>query len=184
MLITMQYYRILGVFLLLVVGQSFADTMGNYMKIADNIPKMEVTADPQAQAWARSARNVLYITNEEIAETMTQANILATKENGKPLYCLPAGVTLNALTLKDLIAQTFKTLASQKVGQENLSVSEVAWIAVRQQYPCAGAVKTLEPATIAQENREPTQIEKNHLQEDGMAMQHASAEEALEGKIK
>ena len=51
-----------------------ADTMGNYMSIAGNIPLMEIKADPQAQAWARSARNILILTSESIIESLNLAN--------------------------------------------------------------------------------------------------------------
>lgn len=112
-----------------------ADTIKNYMNIANNIPQMEVKADPQAQAWARSARHVLTITCESIEETITQANELA-KRQGKPIFCLPPGVQLNSLTLNELIQQTYKEISSQQSDKDSMTVSQVAWLGVSKQYPC------------------------------------------------
>lgn len=98
---------------------------------------MEMKADPQAQAWARSARNILIITNESIAETLTQANELA-KSQGKQLFCLPPSVTLNAETLTNLIQQTYREISSQQSDKDKMTVSQVAWLAVTKNYPCQG----------------------------------------------
>lgn len=119
-----------------------ADTIKNYMGIANNIPQMEVKADPQAQAWARSARHVLTITCESIEETMMQANEEA-KKQGNPIFCLPPGKQLNSITLNDLIQQTYKELTSQQSDKDSLTVSQVAWLGVSKQYPCQNnAAKT------------------------------------------
>jgi hypothetical protein len=112
-----------------------ADTINNYMDIATNIPQMEIKADPQAQAWARSARHVLTITCESIAETLTQANDAATAQ-GKPLFCLKSGVTLNSVMLNELIQQTYKELSSQQSDKEKMTVSQIALLGVSTQYPC------------------------------------------------
>lgn len=112
-----------------------ADTMDHYMNIANNIPQMEMKADPQAQAWARSARNVLIITSESIAETLTQANESA-KSQGKALFCLPPGSSLNAITLNELIQQTYREISSQQSDKDKMTVSQVAWLAVSKKYPC------------------------------------------------
>lgn len=112
-----------------------ADTIDNYMNIANNIPQMELKADPQAQAWARSARHVLDVTSESIAETITQANDLA-KSQGKPLFCLPANVSLNAATLNGIIQQTYKEISSQQSDKDKMTISQVAWLGVTKNYPC------------------------------------------------
>ncbi len=45
------------IFLFLMVSVStYADTIDHFINIANNIPQMEMKADPQSQAWARSAR--------------------------------------------------------------------------------------------------------------------------------
>lgn len=112
-----------------------ADTIDNYINISNNIPQMEMKADQQSQAWARSARNVLIITSESIAETLMQSNELA-KSQGKPLFCLPANVNLDATTLNTLIIQTYKDIPSQQSDKDKMTVSQVAWLGVTKSYPC------------------------------------------------
>ncbi len=122
-----------------VCGILHADTIDNYMKIADNIPQMEIKADPQAQAWARSARHVLTITCESIAETMIQANQEAGNQ-GKPMFCLPEGVQLNSIVLNELIQQTYKELSSQQSDKNKMTVSQIAWLGISKKYPCQQAI--------------------------------------------
>lgn len=122
--------------LFFISGLVHADTINNYMSIANNIPQMEIKADPQAQAWARSARHVITITCESIAETMTQANEVA-KSQGKPIFCLPPGIQLNPMVLNDLIQQTYKELSSQQSDKDKMTVSQVAWLGVNKQYACS-----------------------------------------------
>ncbi len=114
-----------------------ADTIDHYMNIANNIPKMEMKADEQAQAWARSARNVLAITCESILETMMEMNNIAGQQ-GKPLFCPSNDAALNAQTLNQLIQQTAKEMSSMETQQKPMTVSQVAWIAVKKQFPCNG----------------------------------------------
>ncbi|KTD55385.1 hypothetical protein [Legionella quateirensis] len=113
----------------------YADTINNYMNIANNIPQMEIKADPQAQAWARSARHVLNITCESIAETLIQANESA-KSLGKPIFCLPPGKQLNSITLNELIQQTYKEISSQRSDKDTMTVSQIALLGVSKQFPC------------------------------------------------
>lgn len=120
---------------LLAAHQAYSDTMEHYMNIVNNIPKMEMNADPQAQAWARSARNVLAITTESIAETLLEANANA-KNQGQPLFCLPNGTQLNTMTLDGIIQQTYKEISSQQSDKQKMSVSQVAWMGVRKNFPC------------------------------------------------
>lgn len=127
--------RILLICFLSLCSNLYADTINNYMNIANNIPQMEIKADPQAQAWARSAHHVLTITCESIAETITQANETA-KSQGKPIFCLPQGVQLNAANLNDLIQQTYKEISSQQSDKDKMTVSQIAWLGVSKKYPC------------------------------------------------
>lgn len=127
--------RIILVFLSLISSSVYADTINNYMNIVNNIPQMEMKADQQAQAWARSARHVITITCESIAETMLQAN-QAAQNAGKPIFCLPVGVSLNAPFLNDLIQQTYRDLSSQQSDKDKMTVSQIAWLGVGQKYPC------------------------------------------------
>src|SRR3990167_3802761 len=113
-----------------------ADTINNYMNIVNQIPQMELKADPKAQAWARSARTVLALTNETLAETLIQANEIA-KHQGKPFFCLPPSVTLNEITLNNLIVQTYNNISSQQSDKDKMTVSQIAWLSVIQTYPCS-----------------------------------------------
>lgn len=126
-------YLLIG--LIFIFGNAHADTINNYMSIATNIPQMEIKADPQAQAWARSARHVLTITCESIAETLIQANETA-KSQGKPLFCLPQGTQLNSINMNELIQATYKEISSQRSDKDTMTVSQVALLGISKQYPC------------------------------------------------
>lgn len=119
----------------LVTFSTQADTIDHYMNIANNIPRMEMKADPQSQAWARSARTVLTLTSESIAETLLLSNETA-KQIGKPLFCLPAGTALNAINLNELIQQTYREISSQQSDKNKMTVSQVALLGLKKQYPC------------------------------------------------
>ncbi|MCC5792258.1 MAG: phosphatase [Legionellaceae bacterium] len=121
---------------LFLVLPAHSDSIANYMNIANAIPKMEIKADSQSQAWARSARNVLTITSESIAETILQANALARK-NGRPLFCPPDTFTLNATNMDAIIKQQYQSLQSQSSGGEKMSVSDIAWQGLIKQFPCS-----------------------------------------------
>lgn len=121
--------------LVFINSLAHADTINNYMDIANNIPQMEIKADPQAQAWARSARHVITITCESIAETLLQANEAA-KNQGKPIFCLPHGTQLNSVMLNELIQQTYKELSSQQSDKDKMTVSQIALLGISKQYPC------------------------------------------------
>lgn len=112
-----------------------ADTIENFMNIANRIPQMEIKADPQAMAWARSARIVLEMTCESIAETMIQANEAA-KNAGKPLFCMPASAKLEGSMLNTLIQNTYRDIPSQQSDKNAMTVSQVAWLAVNKNYSC------------------------------------------------
>ncbi len=114
-----------------------ADTIGRYMNIANNIPKMEMKADKQSHIWARSARTVLSLTSESIAETLMLVNATA-EEQGKPMFCLPAGISLNAMMLNELIQQTYREITSQESDKNNMTVSQIALMGVTRKYPCTG----------------------------------------------
>lgn len=126
---------LLAIILTIVSLGAWADTMDHYMNISNQIPQMQMKADEQAQAWARSARAVLTITNETVAETLSQANELAAKQ-GKHLFCLPAGVQLNAVTLEEIILNTYKEISSQQSDKDKMTVSQLAWLGVMKTYPC------------------------------------------------
>ncbi len=140
-----------------------ADTIDNYMSIASNIPQMEMKADQQSQTWARSARNVLTITDETIAETLIQANELA-KSQGKPLFCLPANTSLDAATLNSVIQQTYKEISSQQSDKDKMTVSQIAWLGVVKKFPCQQEANTLgQLVPGVQQNTFSNQMKQNPL---------------------
>ena len=132
----------------LLSGSLHADTIDYYMNIANRITQMEIKADLQAQAWARSAHHVLTITSESIAETMIEANEVASNQ-GKPIFCLPEGISLDSVLLNDLIQQTYKEISSQQSDKDKMTVSQIAWIGVAKQYPCKNNVAHQEMAQVA-----------------------------------
>ncbi|MFT4058678.1 MAG: phosphatase [Legionella sp.] len=140
--------RIFLTFFILIAHYGHADTIRSYMGIANQIPQMEVKADPQAQAWARSARHVLTITSESIAETIIQANEIA-KKQGNPIFCLPPGVQLNSLQLNDLIQLTYKEMTNEATDKDAMTVSQVAWVGVTKNYPCKNNIAHQEMAHVA-----------------------------------
>jgi len=138
----MKCQKLLTVFCCLFSYLLHADTMDHFMNISNQIPQMEMKADPQAQAWARSARSVLIITSETVAETLVQANQAAEKQ-GQPLFCLPAGMVLDAATLQNIILQTYNNLSSQQSDKDKMTVSQMAWLGVMKAYPCNQGVQNI-----------------------------------------
>jgi hypothetical protein len=123
------------VFLLAISITSFADTIDHFMNIANNIPQMEMKADPQSQSWARSARTVLILTSESIAETLLLANETASQQ-GAALFCVPNGTQLTGTNLNELIQQTYREISSQQSDKNSMTVSQVALLGLKKQYPC------------------------------------------------
>jgi hypothetical protein len=112
---------------------AMSDTIGNYMRIASQIPQMEMKATPDAQAWARSARNVLAITTESIAETLN--SLLATKTSRSSLmFCLPEGSVLTASSLNEIIQAYYKKHTDTVI--DGMSVSQYSIVALKDVYPC------------------------------------------------
>lgn len=137
--------RIMLVWLLTTVS-AWADTIERYMNIVNNIPQMEMKADPQSQAWARSARNILALTSESIAESLTLANETATRA-GSPFYCLPANAQLSADDVNNLIQQTYREISSQASDKDNMTVSQVALLGISKKYPCVSQKQSTLAAT-------------------------------------
>jgi len=156
------FARILGISCLIFSNISHADTIGRYMNIANNIPKMEMKADRQAHIWARSARTVLSLTSESIAETLILANASAA-EHGAPLFCLPAEVSLNAMMLNELIQETYREISSQSSDKNNLTVSNIAWIGVTHKYPCNHDDVSAKSTANPNQARKPTTTSMGHM---------------------
>jgi len=127
------------IFLLVVLTAissfSMADTMDHFMNIASNIPKMEMKSDPESQAWARSARNILILTSENVLESLSLANESAAT-GGHPLFCMPSSTKLSAEQMNELIQQTYSNLPGSKNEKDKMSVSKVALAGLTKQYPC------------------------------------------------
>ncbi len=138
--------RIIYICLLLSAG-AYADTIDHYMNIATKIPQMEMKADPESQAWARSARTVLILTSESISETLLLLNDTA-KQHGTPLFCLPIGEQLSAATVNELIQQTYKDIYSQQSDKDKMTVSQVALLGISNKFPCLQKTATNKPQAM------------------------------------
>ena len=129
-----------GAYLLLFVLNTgvkvSADTMDHYMGIVNKIPKMEIKADGQAQIWAKSARNVLILTCESVAESLKIANEAASKQD-RPFFCLPATTNLDGAMLHELVQQTYREISSQASDKSKMTISEVALVGLKKTYPCS-----------------------------------------------
>jgi hypothetical protein len=132
-------------FLILISANSYADTIAHYMEIANNIPRMEMKADEQAQTWARSARNVILLSSESIWESLNIANQTQAK-NGTPLFCVPNPSMITAESMADLIQYTYESLNGQ--DKEHLTVAQVALMGLQKKYPCAPSTNNQPSVTI------------------------------------
>lgn len=127
--------KLLGIFLYFITSYVNADTIEHYMNIVNNLPQMEMKADSDSQAWARSARNILMLTSETVAESLILANKESEKK-GSPLFCLPAGEKLSNSAVNELIKNTYMTISSAPQDKNQMSVSQVALLGMQKQYPC------------------------------------------------
>ncbi len=118
-----------------ITANASADTIDHYMNIVNNLPQMEMKADSDSQAWARSARNVLMLTSETIAESLVLANQEAEKK-GTPLFCMPAGEKLSNSEINELIQNTYRGISSKLQDKNQMTVSQVALAGMKKQYPC------------------------------------------------
>ena len=136
----MRFPKVVGLFLgaFVMTYGAMADTMDHYLGIVNNIPKMEIKADGQAQIWARSARNVLLLTCESVAETLVVANVAAAHQ-GVPLFCLPGTVILDGSLVHDIVQQTYRDISSQENDKSKMTVSQVALLGLIKSYPCTPA---------------------------------------------
>lgn len=116
----------------LIANLSFADTIGQYMTVANNINRMEMKADAEAQAWVRSARNVLLLTSESIWESLSIANDNANHQ----LFCVAKDTNISAETMTDLIKSSYQQLNMPESEKSQLTVAKVALLGLQQKYPC------------------------------------------------
>jgi hypothetical protein len=130
---------LLGLFLYLFsYSMIFADTIDHYMNIANGIPQMEMKADSQSQAWARSARNILVLTSESIIESLILANEEA-KKHGYSLFCIPPATQITAEQANALIQQTFKESNFTPAEKNKLTVSQIALSGLAKKFPCSSS---------------------------------------------
>lgn len=149
--------QLLSCLILTLSFPTWADTINNYMNIVTNIPTMEMKADAESQAWARSAKNVLAITNEGIAETLLEANRVS-QTQGRPLFCLPGNTPLNAASMKSLIEKAYQSMPNVQAEKDKLTVSQVAWLAVTHEYPCNTATPAATPLSAAMNPAYPSPV--------------------------
>lgn len=119
-----------------IAGNASADTIDHYMNIVTNLPQMEMKADSDSQAWARSARNILMLTSETIAESLLLANAEATKK-GTPLFCPPHGEKISNSSINEIIKNAYTTMPSNEINnRNNMTVSQVALVGLQKEFPC------------------------------------------------
>jgi len=124
-----------------------ADSIAHFIGISQNIPRMEMKADANSQAWARSARNILLLTGESIWESLQAANQHAEKL-GRPLFCIPEQQTITAEAMYDLIEKTYASMKLSAAEQNNISVGQIALSGLQQSYPCAMPELSAQQITI------------------------------------
>lgn len=111
-----------------------ADTLAKYAGIANSIPQAQLKADEKSQAWARSAKSILDVADESIAQSIQAMQNLALRKRMQ-LFCLPADKTIDNnmvhQILNHLIQQNYDAIAQQ-------SISEVVVSQLEQLYPCTG----------------------------------------------
>ncbi len=97
-------YIIAAIASAIISASANADTIGHYAGIAKSIPEAALKADPKSQAWAHSARTILQVAEESIAESLASAQRAANKLN-KPLFCLPKNQSINTALIHEILKQ-------------------------------------------------------------------------------
>jgi hypothetical protein len=127
----------------------FADSIAHFIGIAQNIPRMEMKADANSQAWARSARNILLLTGESIWESLKIAN-QNSAQLGNPLFCVPTEQNITAEKMFDLIQNTYQKLNLSVEDQNQMTVAQIALRGLEDQYPCSTKTTQTPQITIHQ----------------------------------
>lgn len=135
--------------LMLICPLVWADTIGQYMTVANNISRMEMKADYEAQAWVRSARNVLLLSAESIWESLNTANDNANHQ----LFCMSDPSVMNAEAMTDLIKTTYQNLNLPDAEKNQLTVAKVGLLGLQQKYPCGPQHSS--PLTVAHHGSSP-----------------------------
>jgi hypothetical protein len=145
----MNKYKLLIGLILFHSSTTFADSIAHFMGISQNIPRMEMKADSNSQAWARSARNILLLTGESIWESLKIANQNAA-QLGNPLFCVPAEQNMTAEKMYDLIQGTYQKLNLSVEDQNQMTVAQVALRGLEDLYPCQARTSRSPQITIHQ----------------------------------
>ena len=135
----MRFAKLSCLVLLVISFGTYADTIGKYAKIAKSIPQMSLKADPQSQAWMRSAKSILAITDETVAQTIMAMNQLA-KSQGRPLICLPDGKVIDGDTVHGILASKIQGDVDENAPD---TISNIVTQELVKTYPCNGARKHL-----------------------------------------
>jgi len=122
-------------FALALSASAHADTMDHYMNIVNQLPQMEIKADPESQTWAKSAHTVITLACDSILESLLLANDVA-KQHGKPLFCLPPGANLTSEQLDTLIQKAYRETSANLTDKDKLTVSQIALMSLQKAYPC------------------------------------------------
>lgn len=156
----MKHSNRIGIILSLLFSTStFADTVAGYMSIAENLPRMEIKADGESQAWSRSARNVLLLTSETVWEGLKAANQTATQQ-GKPLFCIPQDRNLSAEEMFDLINETYKQSSLSEQDKNQMSVAQLAFNGLQKRYSCTDVPKTTQEPNISVTKTQPSVVQQ------------------------
>lgn len=138
---------------------AFADTVAGFMSIAENLPRMEMKADAESQAWSRSARNVLLLTSETVWDGLKAANLSASQK-GKPLFCIPQDRNLSAEEMFDLINDTYKQANLSDEDKSKMSIAQLAFNGLQKRYSCEGTAKTNTDPSIQVTKTQPSVIQQ------------------------
>ncbi|GEM_PF-1304289 len=143
----------------LFVSTCYADTVAGYMSIAENLPRMEMKADAQSQAWSRSARNVLLLTCETVWDGLKAANQTASQQ-GKPLFCPPANKNLSAEEMLDMINDTYKEMSLNDSEKNQMSIAQLAFIGLQKKYKCSNTNLASNEPVINVTKTQPSMVQK------------------------
>ncbi len=120
-----------------IISPAYADTIINYMTIANNIPVMAMKPDDQSQAWVRSAQRILTSTDETLSQTVVSMNTVAAKQ-GHPVFCFPQGILFDANTVHDIIQKTYTELMkTQGAALSGMTISDVLMLGMVSRYSCS-----------------------------------------------
>lgn len=155
----MDNLRIIWLLSTLFASTCFADTVAGYMSIAENLPRMEMKADAESQAWSRSARNVLLLTCETVWDGLKAANQTASQQ-GKPLFCPPANKNLSAEEMLDMINDTYREMSLSDSEKSQMSIAQLAFLGLQKKYKCANTNLASNDPVINVTKTQPSMVQK------------------------